>query len=113
MSGSRKVVALMRQTKIGTDALNAEQYEWRALCKALAEKHDVKDAEKQDAGREVSEHVARFVLRSVQMQRFDISNVDRLRGFGTDWEILGLKDAPRFGRNAIEITAKKITVKLT
>lgn len=113
MSGLRKVVALIRKIKTGTDALNAEQYEWRELCKALAEKHDVRDAEKQDAGREVSEHVARFVLRSVQMQRLNISNEDRLRGFGADWEIVGLKDAPRVGRNAIEVTAKKITKQLT
>lgn len=107
----RGPVELMWRVKTGADELNDPVYEWQAQCKVLAAKTDVKDAEKQDAGREVSEHVTRFVVRSVSMRRLNVSSADRLRGFGADWDVLGVKDAPRFGRNAFEVTAKKITAK--
>ncbi len=97
------------------NAFNEPIGAWVLAGQTFAQRMDVRDSEKLQAGREASALVARFVVRSTALTRF-VTPGDRLvlrgtwdqagqRQSGEVWDIDGVKEVPGATHHELEFTA--------
>ncbi len=97
-------IAIQRYTE-SANAHNEKTKLWSTLAEVWAEKKDVSDREKLQAGEVQSEISTRFVVLNSGMIA-DVNPKDRIEypiGSGTYFDIFGVKEIGR--RNGFEITA--------
>ncbi|MBY6113297.1 head-tail adaptor protein [Mameliella alba] len=108
-------VGFERFDSVSRNAFNEPVGGWALLGRAFARRDDVKDGEREAAGREMSALVARFTCRASDLVR-GITPEDRLVLSGTwdqagalqsgqVWAILGVKEVANAQGAEFEITA--------